>query len=127
MNTYKTLQNLKIPPKRQTGLRITNFEITNSRNLRIGYAFSKAYFPQRAGQRPLHKQKQRSLGCAHRPANRGSLPSCFWGASFKFFKVLCFCSCFPVPEPAKQAGDVFKCIGDVFCIEFAYMETGKII
>ena len=27
---------------------------------------------------------------------------------------------FPVPEPSKQAGDLFKCIGDVFCIEFAY-------
>ena len=44
----------------------------------------------------------------------------FLGASFNFFKVLCLFSCFPVPEPSKQAGDVFKCIGDVFCIEFAY-------
>ena len=27
---------------------------------------------------------------------------------------------FPVPEPSKEVGDVFKCFGDVFCIEFAY-------
>jgi len=45
---------------------------------------------------------------------------CNLGASFKFFKVFCLFSYFPVPEPSKEAGDVFKCIGDVFCIEFAY-------
>jgi len=48
------------------------------------------------------------------------IPSCFFGASFKLFKALCLFSGFPVPEPSKDVGDVFKCIGDVFCIEFAY-------
>ena len=37
---------------------------------------------------------------------------------------LSFCVCvfvmFPVPEPSKEVGDVFKCIGDVFCIELAF-------
>ena len=37
-----------------------------------------------------------------------------------FLKALCIFSCFPVPEASKEVGDVFKCIGDVFCIEFAY-------
>ena len=48
-----------------------------------------------------------------------SKPSCFWGASFKFFKFCVFWG-FPVPEHSKDVGDVFKCIGVVFCIEFAY-------
>ena len=39
---------------------------------------------------------------------------------FNCFRLCVVCSCFPVPEPSKQAGDVFKCIGGVFCIEFAY-------
>jgi len=37
-----------------------------------------------------------------------------------------FFSGFPVPEPAKEAGDVFKCIGSVFASNL-HMEMGKII
>jgi len=41
-------------------------------------------------------------------------------ASFKFLRFRSFCSSFPVPEPSKEVGDVFTCIGDVFYSEFAY-------
>jgi len=44
----------------------------------------------------------------------------FFGTSFQFLRFCVLCLCFPVPEPSKEVGDVFKCIGGVFCIEFAY-------
>jgi len=48
-------------------------------------------------------------------ANRSKCgPSLFFRD--KLFEVLCLCSCFPV---SKEVGDVFKRIGDSFCIEFA--------
>jgi len=43
-----------------------------------------------------------------------------WGQVLSFLRFCVFFSRFPVPEPSKEVGDVFKCIGDVFFIEFAY-------
>ena len=44
----------------------------------------------------------------------------FGGQVLSLLRFSVFVSCFPVPEPSKQVGDVFKCIGSVFCMEFAY-------
>ena len=44
----------------------------------------------------------------------------FRGRCSVFVSFCVFVLCFPVPEPSKEIGDVFECMGDVFCIEFAY-------
>jgi len=36
------------------------------------------------------------------------------------FARFCICVVFSVPEHSKEVGDVFKCIGDVVGMEFAY-------
>jgi len=41
------------------------------------------------------------------------------GQVFSFLRFV-FLPYFPVQELSKEVGDVFKCSGDVFCIEFAY-------
>jgi len=44
----------------------------------------------------------------------------FYGLDFSFVGFCVFVSCFAVPEPSKEVGDVFTCIWGVCCIEFAY-------
>jgi len=50
----------------------------------------------------------------------------FFGASFKFLKFRVSFCVFSLPDHSEEVGDVFKCIGDGFCIEL-HREMGKTI
>ena len=54
------------------------------------------------------------------------IPSCFFGASFKLFKILCFFSVFRSRSLQKRSGTCLNASGVVFASKL-HMKMGKII